>query len=79
MAIDRINAVFIGRAKDQDGFECDVLEDPDTGQQMLAYTPEIHWQKAELAKLRATKTRRRPVTRGTPTRAWPARLPKRGA
>ena len=78
MAIDRVNAVLIGRVKDAEGFPCDLLEDPDTGAQMLAYEPEVHWQKAELAKLRATKTRRRPVTTGTPTHAWPARLPRRG-
>lgn len=73
MAIDRVNAILIGRAKDQDGFPCDVLEDPKTGQQLLAYTPEVHWQKGELAKLRAT----RPKRDNTPRRVWPGR-PRKG-
>ena len=71
MAIDRVNAVLIGRVKDAEGFPCDLLEDPDTGAQMLAYEPETFWQKGELAKLRAAKTRT--VPSDTPRQCWPGK------
>ena len=58
MAIDRVNAVLIGRVRDSEGFPCDLLEDPLTGAQSLAYEPEVFWQKGELAKLRASRPRR---------------------
>ena len=71
MAIDRVNAVLIGRVRDTEGFPCDLLEDPLTGAQSLAYEPEVWWQKGELAKLRATKGN------STPRNAWPARPPRK--
>lgn len=76
MAIDRVNAVIVGRVKDAEGFACDLLEDPQSGSQMLAYEPETFWQKGELAKLRAARSKRD----NTPRRAAPGCPPrKRGA
>jgi hypothetical protein len=61
----REDIVFVGRIKDTDGFPCDLLENPHTGARYLAYEPEVHWQKAELAKLRATRPQKpKEVRRG---------------
>lgn len=45
MAVDRVNAIHLGYGKDQLGFRCEVLEDPDTGARMLAYSPEDWWER----------------------------------
>lgn len=45
MAIDRVNAVFIGRIKDEHGFSAELLEDPITSARFLAYEPETWWQR----------------------------------
>lgn len=45
MAIDRVNAVLVGRAKDEHGFPAELLEDPQSGARMLAYTPEDWWER----------------------------------
>ena len=44
MAVDRVNAVHIGHAKDRFGFPCTVLEDPDTKAQLISYEPEV-WEQ----------------------------------
>lgn len=42
---DRVNAVFIGKAKDEHNFPCDVLEDPITGARFTAYDVETWWER----------------------------------
>lgn len=77
MAIDRVNAVLIGRVKDADGFSADLLEDPLTRARMLAYDPETWWKRGRLLEARAANARRRAVGTGTPTHCWPARPPRK--
>ena len=50
MAVDRVNAVFLGHGRDRFGFPVEVLEDPLTGRQMVAYTPEVWWQRQQFLK-----------------------------
>ncbi len=73
MAIDRVNAVLIGRVKDAHNFPCELLEDPLTGERMLAYTPEVYWQRGEYLQQRQSMARKRAVAPGTPSHAWPGR------
>ncbi len=42
---DRVNAVFIGKARDEHNFPCDLLEDPLTGARFTAYDVETWWER----------------------------------
>ncbi len=55
MSVNRVNAVLIGKGKDEFGFTCDVLEDPLTKKRFAAYSVEVWMERAlflaELVKL----------------------------
>lgn len=55
---DRVNAVLIGEGRDEMGFKCEVLENPDTGARMVAYDVETWWDRAQhLTRLEAVGKR----------------------
>ena len=75
MAVDRVNAVFVGVVKDSLGFRCQLLEEPVTGAQMLAYEPEVWFERGNhLARLEAMGKR---APADGVRHAWPAQPPRK--
>lgn len=80
MAIDKPNAVYLGHGRDRFGFPVEVLEDPLTKQQLLAYDPDIWVQRQQFLhhlrelELREEQAEADTVTlTGVPRNAWPAK------
>jgi hypothetical protein len=63
MSVDRLNAVHIGYGKDALGFRCEVLEDPDSGARMVAYSPEDWWNRNRHIETLKSLNKRVPETK----------------
>jgi hypothetical protein len=63
MTIDRVNAVFVGRVKDEHGFPAQLLEEPGTGRRYLAYDPDTWWERGRYLSIVGKSKQRASVNR----------------